>query len=846
MRSDLISVIVLAALTTPIVSQDQATPFPAAQLVGGSYHRFDLAVDLDLDGHVDYLGGYDTKVHWHKNRGDGLVSSSTVLINSPASQWVDFCRTDLDNDGHQDAVCFVGYTACAILARPGGPVVHTSPVTYAVSSLRVGDFQGDGDPELLASTNNRILVYAFNTTTNAFDLKLTYWAAAADCFAADLDGDGDDEIWRYNASWIWVLDVDAAWNTTQVQTVANVLADELYPITGDVDGDGDTDLVLFNAMSNGTTYSLLRRNAAGQLIGEPIATGGPATHLGDVDGDGDLDGLCCGGGTGPYANDHASEFMISLNDGTGQFAPGQPVAGIGGRILAGCVDVDGDGDRDLVGGRAIIFNPGDITEAFPMQGGWPMRYEPLADADRDLDADLNLVGGSFRFDWSEARGDGSYFPYFATIPNGSWNIKGTRLVGDFDGDGDVDGLLQDETTNPVQVRLYRNVGGQFGLPIDAAPPGLSMLATSNYSSGNGYTWENQWSFAHDWDADGDLDCVVVDEASGWTKLFRNGGNGYFTAGPTLPAGMLVTGVGDFTGDGLPDLLAGTPGDLSLLHYLPQTGSGFGAPVTISNSIRRDERPGIVDIDGDGDVDILTSTQAGGALLRNTGGGQFAQEPQAFESHGLTHWSFADVDENGTLDAVSRQPYYRGGMTSSVILQNANGTFAEPAVLLAEVSALTDADKDGDLDMVGKMTVKNRTATGSFGTLRQYGFGSHGTLSVKPRINDIGITAPGNPMIMRVSGMRGGAAGLWVLGVGDAHVSNTPLPGMILYVDQILAVTPFVADGTPGAGGEGTWTLPWQMMSGLGGWQLSSQAFCMDPNAIGGWSQTNGKVMTLPN
>ena len=150
------------------------------------------------------------------------------------------------------------------------------------------------------------------------------------------------------------------------------------------------------------------------------------------------------------------------------------------------------------------------------------------------------------------------------------------------------------------------------------------------------------------------------------------------------------------------------------------------------------------------------------------------------------------------------------------------------------------------DMVGNVTVKNRTATGSFGTLRQYGFGTFGTFSVRPRINDIGVAAPGNTMMMRVSGVRGGAAGLWVLGIDEAHASNTPLPGLTLYVDQILAVTPFVAGGTPGAGGEGTWTLPWLMPSGLGGWKLSSQAFCVDPIANGGWSQTNGKVMTLPH
>jgi len=48
------------------------------------------------------------------------------------------------------------------------------------------------------------------------------------------------------------------------------------------------------------------------------------------------------------------------------------------------------------------------------------------------------------------------------------------------------------------------------------------------------------------------------------------------------------------------------------------------------------------------------------------------------------------------------------------------------------------------------------------------------------------------MLMRGSGMAGGAPGLWVLGIGDAALADTPLPGPTLYVDQILSVTPFVA------------------------------------------------------
>ncbi|MCK5944267.1 MAG: VCBS repeat-containing protein, partial [Planctomycetes bacterium] len=326
-----------------------------------------------------------------------------------------------------------------------------------------------------------------------------------------------------------------------------------------------------------------------------------------------------------------------------------------------------------------------------------------------------------------------------------------------------------------------------------------------------------------------------------------GAFGPYTSTP-LPFGLVHYGlaVGDLDGDGRPDLLAGLAGSLDQLYWLPGTAQGFGAPALLSAAVQRDERPGLVDIDGDGDLDILSSSPAGGLLLRNHGGGQFVAEAHAFASYRLVRWTFGDVDGNGTLDAIAQQPYLSRGRTSAIVLQDPNGTFAAPLRLAAAIDALHDVDLDGDLDALGAGTVFNRSATGSFGRLRQFGQGTPGHYNVRPRINDLGVTAPGKPMTMRVSGMRGAAAGLWVLGFGDAAKVDDPLPGLTLYVDQIAAVVPFVAGGPPGAPGAGEWVVPWTMIGGLGGVALSSQAFCADAAAPNGWTQTNGKVLVLPN
>ena len=125
-----------------------------------------------------------------------------------------------------------------------------------------------------------------------------------------------------------------------------------------MDGDLDDDAVVF---VDGTSDScaLLRQTAPGALTLESFSPGGPATDLADVDGDGYLDGVCCsGGGGGPtlVKNTSPATFMVCLNDGTGSFDMALPFPGLGADHIAGVADFDGDGDTDLLAGRAVLVN----------------------------------------------------------------------------------------------------------------------------------------------------------------------------------------------------------------------------------------------------------------------------------------------------------------------------------------------------------------------------------------------------------------------------------------------------------------------------------------------------------
>jgi hypothetical protein len=131
-----------------------------------------------------------------------------------------------------------------------------------------------------------------------------------------------------------------------------------------------------------------------------------------------------------------------------------------------------------------------------------------------------------------------------------------------------------------------------------------------------------------------------------------------------------------------------------------------------------------DVDGDGDLDVLSASETDDeiAWYENTGGaGSFGtQEIISTAADGARSVFAADLDGDGDLDVLSAS--YEDDKIAWYENTNGEGSFAaQPAISTAADGATSvfaaDLDRDGDLD---------RTTTRSPGTRTRTGRGASGT------------------------------------------------------------------------------------------------------------------------
>jgi hypothetical protein len=504
-----------------------------------------------------------------------------------------------------------------------------------------------------------------------------------------------------------------------------------------VDADGDPDLLSEQPFS----YVRLYRNegAAGyRLVADTIrdARGGAIfsdrqniPNAADIDCDGRLDlfiGRLAGtitryeatGAVGAtvapfrHVEDRFQGIEIIAEFGNPLYRPPADTAPTTGPSMHGAntralADVDGDGDIDLFWGD--FFEPGLLlmentgTCARPDMSGGPVAFpshDPVltsgynaptfgdADGDGDPDLVMGVLGGAY--DANRSAADNLY--YFAQ-GDGRFELVTTRLISqldvgaesvpvlvDWEGDGDLDLLLANKV-DPTEVGTSRI----YLFENETGPQGPSYVARGPIAVQGAY---HNAPALGDLDADGDLDMVLgtwrPDVAVLWNRGSRSEPR-YEAAGAplvTLTRGAnAVPTLGDLDGDGDLDLIVGeASGTLNLYRNegTPREPSfALVSDAYLDVDVGRRAAPALVDLDGDGDLDLVVGSETEGLVVfRNEGGTEaadFRAVPSGFPAGLPTNAvpALGDIDGNGTLEL------FVGGAGGGVMYFESEGAGTAP-------------------------------------------------------------------------------------------------------------------------------------------------------------------------
>ncbi|MGY8767761.1 MAG: SUMF1/EgtB/PvdO family nonheme iron enzyme [Pirellulales bacterium] len=760
-----------------------------------------FTVDVDGDGDLDILSASmnDDKIAWYEN--DGKQNFTEQIISTSANGAYSVFAADVDSDGDLDILsASLGDDKIAWYENDGQQnfteIIISTSADMAISVF-AADVDGDGDLDILSSSlrDNKIAWYKNDGRQNFTEQIISTSAdGARSVFAADMDGDGDLDVLSgsHNDDKIPWYENDGKQNFNE-KIISTSAKGAIRVLAADMDGDGDLDVL---STLNGDARIAWYENDGQQKFTEQIistsANGPSSVFAVDVDSDGDLDVLCASGGDNKiawYRNNGKQNFTEQIISTSARRA-----------YSVFAADMDNDGDLDILsasqGDDKITWykniNDPSIGNTTPPDNSPPVstvQSIKLETIQNSVGMKLvKLPAGEFLMGSPRTEADRnanelqhkvtlsqSFYMGSTEVTQGQWKAvmgttpwKGQNSVKE-DTQLAVSHINWNDATEFCR-KLSDKEGKIYRLPTEAEWEYACRAGSSTmYHFGVDateiakYAWHggslvhpvglkrpnsfglydmhgNVWEWCADWyEDDYYTNSPAVDPVgptSGTKRVLRGGSwneqtrrsrsalrFGNSPAIGAFPFGFRVVCTGDknfaeqiistsadnalsvfaadVDGDGDLDILSASMNDDKIVWYENDGKENFTEKI-ISTSATRADSVITADVDGDGDLDILSASKSDNkiAWYENDGKQKFTEQIISSKAYHAQSVFAADVDGDGDLDVLSASgsdnkiAWYKNDgkqiFTEKIISTMGNDAFSVFAA---------DMDGDGDLDIL---------------------------------------------------------------------------------------------------------------------------------------------------
>jgi len=611
----------------------------------GSIPKFVALHDLDNDGLPEAI------VSNYSSNTISVLKNTTVAGTINFAAKVDFTTgggpthvtvADLNLDGKPDIAVsneFPGFSVSVFRNVTTAGVINLSSfdakVDYTVGNnpnvVSVGDFDGDGKPDMAVANNTGFTVSVLRNTSSVSAFSAGSFAPRVDLVPfggdrpsslaiADLDGDGKLDIASTNQilGSVSIFKNNCSPGSISVGSFGAAIeivacASPIGLSVGDLDGDGKPDM--FMASSTNNSISVLRNLISGPSVTSFSPQSGVVGASVTIDGAGfsstpsnnivyfgatkavvtaaaatsltaivplgasyepisvTVNGLIART-TRPFSVTFPGQLIVSASS----FAPKVDFATGSGPLLAVVCDLDGDGKPDLA-----VNNP--ASNSVSVLRSTSSIGAPTFEAKDDFITDTNPVG---------------------------------LAVGDLDGDGKADLVTANNASGVSSVSILKNTSTSGSITAGSFAPKVEFQTETtprNVALG-------------DLDGDGKTDIVVTCVLANKISVLRNtingpiGINSFATKSDfTTGASPIGIAIGDVDNDGKPDVVVTNSGSNTISVFKNKSTYGnisLAAKIDFSAGLQPNS-VAIGDLDGDGkpDLTVVNSNNHTISLYRNT-------------------------------------------------------------------------------------------------------------------------------------------------------------------------------------------------------------------------------------